>query len=160
VDLKNKPQDLLAINPYGKVPVLVDGDGVIYESAIINEYLEEKYPQIPLLPKDPLLKARARIWIDFSNTRVQDAASRISHNREPEKARERLQHHLETLDRELAQREYLAGDYSLADITYVPFLVRRERYGAAIDRDWLHLKDWMERLLARPAVQGTIPPPA
>ena len=57
-DLSNKPKDLLELNPYGKVPVLVDGDGVIYESAIINEYLEETYPGVPLLPKNPLQRAR------------------------------------------------------------------------------------------------------
>ena len=44
MDLKNKPKDLLEVNPYAKVPALIDGDGVIYESAIVNEYLDEKYP--------------------------------------------------------------------------------------------------------------------
>jgi glutathione S-transferase len=156
VDLKNKPKDLLEINPYGKVPALVDGEGVIYESAIINEYLEEKYPQVPLMPKDPLLRARARIWIDFCNTRLQDAASRITHGREPEKAREKLREYLATLNREMAHRDYLAGDYSLADITYVPFFVRQERYKVAIDDGMPFLKEWMERLLARPAVRATL----
>lgn len=155
VDLKNKPKDLLEINPYGKVPVLIDGDGVIYESAIINEYLDEKFPQVPLMPRDPLLKARARIWIDFSNSRLQDAASRITHGREPEKARERLREHLETLDREMERREYIAGDYSLADITYIPFFTRRERYGVTVDH-LSRLKAWMKRLLDRPAVWSTL----
>jgi len=156
VDLKNKPKDLLQINPYGKVPALVDGEGVIYESAIINEYLEERYPHIVLMPKDPLLRARARIWIDFCNTRLQDAASRITHGREPEKARERLCEYLSALNGEMAHRDYLAGDYSLADITYIPFFFRRERYGAPIDNTVPHLKRWMERLLARPGVQSTL----
>jgi glutathione S-transferase len=156
VDLKNKPADLLKINPYGKVPVLLDGDGVIYESAIINEYLEEKYPQVPLMPKEPLLKARARIWIDFCNTRVQDAASRITHGREPEKAKERLREYLTTLNREMGDQDYIAGDYSLADITYVPFFVRRERYDMAIDDGLSNLKRWVDRLLDRPAVRATL----
>jgi len=155
VDLNNKPKDLLEVNPYGKVPVLIDGDGVIYESAIINEYLEEKFSQIPLMPRDPLLKARARIWIDFCNTRLQDAGSRITHGREPEKARERLREYLETLNREIGHHDYLAGDYSLADITYIPFLVRRERYGVTLEH-LSRLKGWMERLLDRPAVQSTL----
>ena len=60
-DLKNKSRELLELNPYGKVPVLVDGEAVVYESAIINEYLEEKYPAVPLLPKDPFKRSRARI---------------------------------------------------------------------------------------------------
>ncbi len=69
--MKNKSKELLERNPYGKVPVLEDGDAVIYESAIIDEYLEEKFPAIPLMPKDPYQRARARIWIDFANTRLQ-----------------------------------------------------------------------------------------
>ena len=72
-DLKNKPKELLELNPYGKVPVLVDGDAVVYESAIINEYLEEKYPEVPLMPKDPLGRSRVRIWVDYCNTRLQYA---------------------------------------------------------------------------------------
>ncbi|HEV8344556.1 MAG TPA: glutathione S-transferase N-terminal domain-containing protein, partial [Candidatus Binatia bacterium] len=73
VDLKNKPTELWEQNPYGKVPVLVDGDVVVYESAIIDEYLDERYPEPSLMPKNLGLRARARIWIDFCNTRLQAA---------------------------------------------------------------------------------------
>ena len=58
VDLKNKPEDLVRQNPYGKVPVLVDGDGVIYESAIINEYLDEKFPTFRSCRADQLVAPR------------------------------------------------------------------------------------------------------
>ena len=154
-DLKNKSKELLELNPYGKVPVLVDGDNVVYESAIINEYLEEKFPQVPLMPKDLGLRATARIWIDFCNTRLQAAAGDIRHNHEPEKAKKRLRQHLEVLDEELANREYLVGDYSLADITYIPFFTRLDRYETTIDGSLPNLKAWMDRLLARPTVQST-----
>jgi glutathione S-transferase len=155
VDLKNKPKELLELNPYGKVPVLVDGDAVVYESAIINEYLEEKYSDVPLLPKDPLLRSRARIWIDFCNTRLQAAGGDIAHGHDVEKAGERLTQYLKTLDGEMRDRDYMAGDYSLADITFIPFFVRRERYKATIDNRLPHLKEWMDRLLNRPVVRAT-----
>ncbi len=155
MDLKNKPKELLELNPYGKVPVLVDGDAVVYESAIINEYLEEKYPQVPLMPKEPLQRSRIRIWIDFCNTRLQAAGGDIAHGHDVEKAQERLAQHLKTLDREMRDREYIAGDYSLADITFVPFFVRRERYRATIDDKLPNLKSWMDRLLNRPVVRAT-----
>ena len=67
IDVYNKPDWFLEISPYGKVPVLVDGGKTIYESAIINEYLEEKYPEVPLMPKDYFERARARIWIDYGS---------------------------------------------------------------------------------------------
>ena len=145
----------MELNPYGKVPVLVDGDGVVYESAIINEYLEEKYPAIPLLPKEPLQRSRARIWIDYCNTRLQQAAGYIAHDYEVEKSKERLRGYLVNLNQEMRGKNYLAGDYSLADITYIPFFCRLQRYQTTIGNDLPHVKAWMERLLERPAVRAT-----
>jgi len=156
VDLKNKPEDLLARNPYGKVPVLVDDGGVIYESAIINEYLEERFPELRLMPSNPLLRSKARIWIDFMNSRVHPAASDLAHNREPDKANERMKQHLQTLDKEMAGRKYIVGDYSLADITFIPLYTRRERYRIVIDDKYHNLKRWGEDLIARPQVAPTI----
>jgi RNA polymerase-associated protein len=156
VDLKNKPSDLVQRNPYGKVPVLVDGDGVIYESAIIDEYLEEKFAQVRLMPADLLLRAKARIWVDYMSTRLHAVASDITHNREAEKARERMRQHLTTLDKEMAGRKYLVGEYSLADISYIPFYTRRERYDVVIDDTYPNLKRWGEDLVARPRVAPTI----
>jgi glutathione S-transferase len=127
VDLKNKPKDLSELNPYAKVPVLVDGDGVVYESAIVNEYLEEKYPQTRLMPAE-----------------------------QPEKAQERMQKHLQALEQEMAGKRYIVGDYSLADVTFIPFYVRRQRYGATIDDRFPNLKRWGEDLVARPAVVSTL----
>lgn len=143
-------------NPYGKVPVLVDGGGVIYESAIINEYLDEKFPEIGLLPADLLQRSKVRIWIDFLNTRVHPAASDLAHNREPDKARDKMHQHLQTLDKELAGKKYIVDDYSLADITFIPFYTRQERYGIAIDERYPNVKRWGENLIARAQVAPTI----
>jgi len=136
--------------------VLVDGDDVIYESAIINEYLEEKYPTTPLMPNDQLQRAKVRIWIDFFNSRIHPAAHDITHDKEPEKAKERMQNHLCTLDDAMAGTEYIAGPYSLADVTFVPFYVRRDRYGVVIDNSLPNLKRWGDELVARPAVASTL----
>ena len=135
--------------------MLVDGDAVVYESAIIDEYLDEKYPDVPLMPKDPLQRARVRIWIDYCNTRLQRAAGYIAHDYEVEKSREELREYLGTLNREMQGRVYIADDYSLADITYIPFFVRRERYKATLGDDLPHVKAWMDRLLDRPTVRAT-----
>ena len=153
--MKNKSKDLLERNPYGKVPVLEDGDAVIYESAIIDEYLEEKYPAIPLMPKDPYHRARARIWIDFANTRLQAAAGNVAHDYQVEKSKEQLKQHLATLNQEMCDREFICGAYSLADITYIPFFTRLQRYQATIGADLPHVQAWMNRLLDRPVVRNT-----
>ncbi len=135
--------------------MLVDGEAVVYESAIINEYLEEKYPAVPLMPKDPFKKSRARIWIDYCNTRLQRAGGNIAHDYQVEKSKEELKQYLETLNREMGDREYIAGDYSLADITYIPFFCRLDRYQAKIGSDLPHVRVWMDRLLSRPTVRAT-----
>jgi glutathione S-transferase len=157
VDLKNKPEDLTRQNPYGKVPVLVDEVGVVYESAIIDEYLEEKFPEVRLMPSDLLLRAKARIWIDYFSTRLHAAAADITHNREPEKAQQRVKQYLTTLDQEIIGKKYLVGDqYSLADISFIPFYTRRERYKVAIDDTYPQLRRWAEDLIARPQVAPTL----
>ena len=138
------------------MPVLVDGAGVIYESAIINEYLDEKFSEVPLLPRNALQRAKARIWIDFLNSRVHPAASDITHDKEPERARERLKQHLKALDSEMTGKSFITGDYSLVDITFIPFYTRRQRYGVTMDEDFPNLKRWGEALIARPAVASTL----
>lgn len=128
---------------------------MIYESAIIDEYLEEKYPAIPLMPKEPYQRARARIWIDFANTRLQAAAGNIAHDYEVEKSKQQLKQHLATLNQEMRSREFICDAYSLADITYIPFFTRLQRYQTTIGEDLPHVQAWMYRLLNRPVVRNT-----
>ncbi len=147
---------MLERNPYGKVPVLEDGDAVIYESAIIDEYLEEKYPQTPLMSRDPAARARARIWIDYCNTRLQRAGGFIAHDYKVEQSKAEVKEYLETLNREMASRDFIAGGYSLADITFIPFFTRLERYQTTIGNELPHVQAWVKRLLDRPAVESTL----
>src|SRR5207249_12015359 len=137
------------------VLVLVDVKALVYESVIINAYLEEECPEVPLMPKHQLGRARVRMWVDYCNTRLQYARRDIAHDFEVEKSTEQLKRYLATLDEEMRGREYIAGDYSVADITYIPFFVRKERYKAVIDDSLPHLKAWMDRLLSRPTVRAT-----
>lgn len=156
MNLKQKPPELLELNPYGKVPVLIDGDTVIYESNIINEYLEEHYPEIPLMPKDPLQRARVRIWMDYCNTRLHATVHEVLHGDDPRKAQEKLNDYLTAMELEMAGQDFIVGEYSLADITLIPFFIRRERYRFEIDERLPHLKRWMEWVLIRPTVQSTL----
>jgi glutathione S-transferase len=156
IDLKNKPADFLTLSPYGKVPLLLDGEARIYESAIINEFLDEKYPAPPLMPKEPEARAYVRIWIDFANTRLMPAMFRAFFGPEAgreEGLREALTH-LEVLSRELGEREWFAGGaLSLAEVTYSSALERLST-GSALDTT-PNLKRWWERISARPAYQAT-----
>jgi glutathione S-transferase len=77
INLQNKPEGFTDISPYGKVPAIAHGDQRVWESAVINEYLDEVFPNPPLLPSSPIAKAQARIWIDFANTRLVPAFSTL-----------------------------------------------------------------------------------
>ena len=144
VDLMKKEQkrpEFLKMNPYGKVPVLVDGDTIIYESCIINEYLEDKYPDPPLLPKDPGLRAKIRILIDYGVNRTYPAYERLRNEmlkveseRNPEiisYARQELKGLLQRLEDEIGDKPYLAGDFSLLDAAVIPRFLRIEAWGPA-----------------------------
>jgi len=147
---------LLERNPYGKVPVLEDDGAVIYESAIIDEYLDEKYPAVRLMPTDLAERARARIWVDYCNTRLQRAGGFVAHDYKVEQSKTEIVEYLKFLDAHMRGREYIAGDYSLADITFIPFFTRLERYQATVGDDLPNIKSWLKRLLDRPAVRETL----
>ena len=63
VDMFNKPEDIAVMNPYNQVPILVERDLVLYESNIINEYIDERFPHPQLMPADPVMRARARLFL-------------------------------------------------------------------------------------------------
>jgi len=147
---------LLERNPYGKVPVVEDGGTVVYESAIIDEYLEEKYPAVPLMPKDLGERARVRIWVDYCNTRLQRAGGFVAHDYKVEQSKAEIVEYLKFIEDHMRGREYIAGDYSLADITFIPFFTRLDRYQTTLGEDLPNVKSWVKRLLDRPAVRETL----
>ncbi|MEM6520989.1 MAG: glutathione S-transferase family protein [Cyanobacteria bacterium P01_D01_bin.71] len=172
INLKNKPDNFRQISPQGKVPVLLcDGDRV-WESTIINEYLEEVFPTPALMPSAPGLRALTRIWIDFANSRFNAAFYKLLLAQTPvDQAdwREEMAHHLRFMEQrglqELSdQGPYWLGDrFSLLDITYYPWFERwavLEHYrDMTIPDDCQRLKTWWAALGDRPSVQATLQPP-
>jgi glutathione S-transferase len=150
VDLTDRPAWIYEKNETGRVPVLEEDAWVLPESSVILEYLEERYPEPPLLPADPGERALARVWIfrhdDF--TRPYYALRRGE-----EGAAERFDEQLAKLDRALATQEWLTGrEYGLADIAYVPWVLRaRDTLGVSLDR-FPALRSWLDRLEERPAI--------
>ncbi|AUB42398.1 GST, glutathione S-transferase [Nostoc flagelliforme CCNUN1] len=129
IDLQNKPDGYTQISHYGKVPAIKHGDVEIYESAIINEYLDEVFPEPPLLPRDPAAKAIARIWIDYANTRLVPAFNKFlrgKDSQEQEQGRREFTEVLLYIEQEgLGKGDYLLGDqFSLVDISFYPWFER------------------------------------
>ncbi len=156
-----------ALNPYGRVPTLQDGDFVLYESTAILNYLENRHPQPPLAPADPRLRAMVDMHMKLCDLQMTRHAGIIIFPKRFLKkerwdeaamaqAKGEIEKHFAVLEAQLAGRQYLVGDaYSLADICYTPFV------------QFLPLMEitpppavaaWVKRLLARPSTIETAPP--
>jgi len=152
IDLDSRPTFIKELNPpSGRVPVLEEDTFVLPESSVINEYLEERYPDPTLLPADPSERALARVLI-FRFDDFGDAYYDVFRQRVPDAA-EGLHRAFTALDRRLQSTPYLAGaTYSLADIAYVPWVCRAEtRLGFDLS-PYEAIAAWSERLLERPSV--------
>ncbi len=169
VDLRAQAQktpDYLKLNPYGKVPVLADDDTVLYESCIINEYLEEKYPTPPLMPADPAKKAKARILIDYGLTHLDGPYQKLrmeamkdekDQNKEViAAAHSELRRLLQRLETEIGEQPYLVGNFSLVDAGLIPRFIRLEGFGVLPDQSLPKLGRYLQRMKERPAIRAIL----
>ena len=166
VDLANKSEEFLKASPTGKVPVVVvDGDS-IYESNVVNEYLDEVMEGPGLMPEDPKRRAYARIWMSFADTDFFPAVFVASVGRERgfseeriSEAFEKLEVALGKLEERLEGRDYLAGEFSLADVAHAGNFVRlrelEERGEISLD-EYPNVAAWMERLEGRKSYEAAV----
>jgi RNA polymerase-associated protein len=161
VDLANKTEDLAVLNPYGSVPVLVERDLVLSEANIINEYIDERFPHPQLMPADPVMRARARL---FLYSFEQDLFSHIddlesSDEETVEKARKTVRDNLTQLVPIFSKQDYLLGDeYSMLDVAVTPLLWRLGHYGIEMPNQAAPLLKYAERLFARPLYAEAMTP--
>ncbi|WP_142804546.1 MULTISPECIES: glutathione S-transferase N-terminal domain-containing protein [Tepidiphilus] len=153
VDLLDKQADVARINPYGRVPVLVDRELVLFEPNIINEYIDERFPHPQLMPPDPILRARARQLLQtlenelFRHMRVLEDAQEEAPR---EQARQTIRDQLVQLAPILNRQKYLFGeDYSMIDVAMAPLLWRLEHYGITLPSAASPIMKYAERLFSR-----------
>jgi GST-like protein len=164
---EHKKPEYLAINPVGKVPALIDDGVIVHDSTIINEYLEDKFPQNNLLPADPVARARARKFEDYADAYLMPSLFKIFWEvRKPENDRDHAkiaegereaQLHYAYLERELEGRDYFADQFSLGDISFIPPLANLERAGYSIADGFPNLKGWWSRMKARTSFDRSWP---
>jgi glutathione S-transferase len=157
IDLDDRPAWLYGKNPSGKVPVLEeDGGFLLPESRVIMEYLEERFPEPALMPLDPAERALVRLaferFTDLSDPYYDLRKRRAGAS--PEK----VHGELARLDASLLERPYLSGSaYGLADIGYVPWILRAEsQLGLDVRGSHPALAEWLERLEGRQAVAAEV----
>lgn len=162
-----KLPEVLALNPKAQVPILIDGALAIYDSTIILEYLEDRYPEPRLYPKDPAERARCRQAEAASDEilfpHVWALISEIFYKPEAERdaakigaAHASIAGIQRELDAQLADREFLCRDFSVADIAYFVTNLIGTSLGASPDPSLVHLNGWIGRMAARPSVRTEI----
>jgi len=169
IDLRKQEQktpEYLKLNPYGKVPVLVDDGTVLYESCIINEYLDEQYPNPPLMPADLGKRAKARILTDYGLAHLDGPYQklRMETTKDPKEqnpqvidaAKSDLRKLLQHLEKELDDQPYLVGDFSLVDAALLPRFTRLEGFGVLPDASLPKLGKYLQRLKDRPSVKAVL----
>ena len=154
------PEDLIDVNPYHNLPTLIDRDLVLYDSRVIIEYLDERFPHPPLMPVDPVLRAQFRMalhriendWYslveDFSSENEAKLATK------PKKLlKESI---LSVIDLFTVKDYFISDDFSLVDCTIAPILWRLTVYGVDLGSDSASLEKYMDRVFNRPSFQSSL----
>lgn len=152
VDLFNKPEDIAVINPYNRVPVLVDRDLVLYEANIINEYIDERFPHPQLMPPDPQTRAKARQLLHTMEQELfgQHIDALERNLKSADKARAHIRDRLVELVPLFAKQKYLLGDdFSMLDVAIAPLLWRLGHYGIELPKSAAPVLKYAERIFAR-----------
>ena len=166
VDLSNKSEEFLKVSPYGKVPVLSVNGTSLYESNIVNEYLDEVYDAPKLMPDNPEERASVRSWMAFADDyffpsvyRVRMGLQRGYSEEQIQEASEKLDDALSRLEHQLDSREYMVGEYTLADIAHAGNFHRLRELAESGDvplRKYPNVVAWIERVEARQSYKTSV----
>lgn len=149
--------DLLAINPYGTIPTLIDRELVLYEARIIMEYLDERFPHPPLLPVYPVARAEARKMMHRIEQDWYYLMQQIRLNTDVEQARTYLLDSLIALEPIFADKPYfLSEEFSLLDCSLAPLLWRLPQLGIEVSAKSKALQAYMQRVFKRDAFQSSL----
>ncbi|ATI01163.1 glutathione S-transferase N-terminal domain-containing protein [Alcaligenes faecalis] len=164
IDLYNKPEDIAVMNPYGQVPILVERDLILYESNIINEYIDERFPHPQLMPADPTMRARTRLFLyNFEKELFVHVAAledrRNADAKAQDLARQQIRNHLSQLAPILLKNKYMLGEeFSMLDVAIAPLLWRLDHYGIELPKSAAPVQKYAERVFSRPAYIEALTP--
>jgi len=161
VDLYNKPEDIAVMNPYNRLPVLVERDLILYESNIINEYIDERFPHPQLMPADPVMRARARLMLYNMEVELFAHIEALESGKEKptEKARQHITDRLIELAPVFTKTKHMLGDdFTMLDVAIAPLLWRLDHYGIKLGKTAAPLMKYAERIFSRPAFIEALTP--
>ncbi|MDG2108250.1 MAG: glutathione S-transferase N-terminal domain-containing protein [Woeseiaceae bacterium] len=160
IDGPDLPEDLMDLNPYHSVPTLVDRDLTLYDSRVIIEYLDERFPHPPLMPVDPVTRAQFRLVLFRIETDWYSIAEEAETNPDGKlgsKARRMLRESiLQSTELFGARPHFLSEEFSLVDCTIAPLLWRLPVYGVDLGKGAESITKYMDRVFARPSFQESM----
>jgi RNA polymerase-associated protein len=160
VDGPDLPEDLMDLNPYHTVPTLVDRDLVLYDSRVIIEYIDERFPHPPLMPVDPVTRAKFRLalfriesdWYQLAEQFDADGDRKLA-SKSKKMLRESI---LASVELFAAMRYFLSEDFSLVDCSIAPILWRLPIYGIELGSQAEPIETYMKRVFDRPSFQESL----
>ena len=161
VDLSNKPEDLSILSPYSDSPVLVERDLVLTDANIINEYIDERFPHPQLMPADPVMRARARLFLkDFENQLfIHMKALESNEKSKKDAAKKIVTETLIQLTPIITKQEYLLHEeYSMLDVAMAPLLWRIDHYEIKLPNSCLPLLKYADKIFKRPLFDEAMSP--
>ena len=161
VDLTNKPEDLSILSPYSDSPVLEERDLILTDPNIINEYIDERFPHPQLMPADPVMRARARLFLKDMESELfiymKDLESKESKVREA--AKKIVINHLLQLTPILDKQPFLLHDeYSMLDVAMAPLLWRLDYYNIKLGNQCKSLLKYADKIFSRPLFDEAMSP--
>ena len=161
VDLSNKPEDLSILSPYSDSPVLVERDLVLTDAHLINEYIDERFPHPQLMPADPVMRARARLFLkDFeSQLFIHMKALESNEKSKKDAAKKIVTETLIQLTPIITKQEYLLHEeYSMLDVAMAPLLWRIDHYEIKLPNSCLPLLKYADKIFKRPLFDEAMSP--
>ena len=151
VDLFARQEDIAMVNPYGRVPVLVERDLILYEPNIINEYIDERFPHPQLMPADLVMRARARQLLVTMEREVFSYVDTLEKNlKTADKARQTIRERLTEMAPMFAKQKHMLGeDFSILDVAIAPLLWRLDHYEIELPKSAAPLMKYAERIFSR-----------
>ena len=158
VDSNKYPEDLLDLNPYHTTPTLIDRDLVLYDSRVIMEYLDERFPHPPLMPVDPVSRARARLALYQIEHDWYDLARKIdAQPKDAQQLRKQLRDNvLSSADLFKLKPFFLSDEFSMVDATIAPILWRLPRYEIDLPPQAQPILKYAGTIFSRPAFRASL----
>lgn len=163
-DLNAMPAEFVRLSPDGKVPLLSRSGHVVWDSSVINEYLDDAFPEVAMLPREPLARARARCWMRWADARLYERTSQLLHSLDPvvhARSLAAIEQDLRFLESHAPEVDayWMGEQFTLVDATFHPwfeqFSVLQAFFGLRWPSECRRLARWRERVAVRPSVAAT-----